>query len=77
MTFRNGSRISPARSPQRAVCERLSQRLENLAARKGRFSNAEIIRRMREAAFADLEGWQVKLPQPEAVSVKPDPGESD
>jgi hypothetical protein len=48
-------RISSARSSPRNVYERLSQRLDELAEREGYYSNAEKIRLMREAHFADVD----------------------
>jgi hypothetical protein len=35
--------------------ERLSRRIEEVAERDGRYSNAAIIRRMRESFFADVD----------------------
>jgi hypothetical protein len=63
MTQTRSHRISPARSArsvERDVYERLSQRIEEFAEREGHYSNAEKIRLMREAAFADLVGFKHK-----------------
>ena len=46
---------SRARSPQRNVYERLSQRLEEVAEREGRYSNADKIALLRQALFADVD----------------------
>jgi hypothetical protein len=61
------NRISSARSSPRNVYERLSQRLDELAEREGYYSNAEKIRLMREAHFADVDelrkSGRLKLPK--------------
>ncbi len=63
----NGNRISSARSAQRDVCERLSKRLADLAARDGFRDNTEIIARLRKAFFADVDALEksgaIKLPK--------------
>ncbi len=51
----NRKRMTPPRSPQRDVYERLSQRLEELAEREGRYSNAERIALLRHVMFADVD----------------------
>ena len=47
--------------------DRLSKRLDEVADREGHYSNAEIIRRMREHFFADVEALAksgaVKIPE--------------
>ena len=63
MTQTRSHRISPARaawSVEQDVYGRLSQRIEEFAEREGHYSNAEKIRLMREAAFADLVGFKHK-----------------
>ena len=63
----NGNRFDSARSAQRDVCERLSKRLDDLAARDGIRDNREIIARLRKAFFADVDALQksgaIKLPE--------------
>ena len=63
----NGNRIGSARSAQRDVCERLSKRLDDLAARDGFRYNTEKIARLRKAYFADVDALQksgaIKLPE--------------
>jgi hypothetical protein len=75
----NGNRIGSARSAQRDVCERLSKRLDDWAARHGMRDNREKIARMRKAFFADVDALQrsgaVKLP--ELYPIRLNPAESD
>ncbi len=49
----NRKRMALARSPRRDVYERLSQRLEAVAEREGRYSNAERIALLRQVMFPD------------------------
>jgi hypothetical protein len=84
MKYMNWNRTKSAqatRAAERGVYERLSRRIEKFAEREGRNSNAEKIRLMREAAFADVEAFvksgQLKLPPPPWGGLrKPDPAES-
>lgn len=59
-------RFTQSRQPQ-TVYELLTQRLEEAAERDGHYSNAAIIRRMRETFFADVEALAksgtVKIPE--------------
>ena len=55
-------------SPQRQTpYERLSKRIDEAAEREGYYSNADIIRRLREHMFADVDALEksgaVKIPQ--------------
>lgn len=63
----NRKRMASARSPQRDVYERLSQRLEELAEREGRYSNADKIALLRHVMFADVDEFvksgQVVIPK--------------
>ena len=65
--YRKSQQMSPARAPQSNAYERLSQRLEELAEREGRYSNADKIALLRQAAFADVEKFvqsgQLVLPK--------------
>ncbi len=58
---------SARRERLRSPLERLSKRIEELTERDGYFSNAAIIRQMREAMFAGVDALQksgtVKIPQ--------------
>ena len=51
----NRKRMTPTPSPQHDVYERLSRRLEEVAEREGRYSNAEKIARLRQVMFADVD----------------------
>jgi hypothetical protein len=60
-------RQSPTCHRHETSSERLSKRLDEAAEREGHYSNAERIRRMREAMFADVDALQksgrIKLPK--------------
>ena len=63
----NRHRQSARHERRRSPLERLAQRIEDFAGREGQHTHAEIIRRMREEMFADVEALQksgaVKLPE--------------
>jgi hypothetical protein len=55
-------RISRARSPERDVCERLSQRLDDIANREGRFDNTEKIKLLLKVMFGYEEDAKIEQP---------------
>ncbi len=63
----NRKRMTPTRSAQRDVYARLSRRVEEVAEREGRYSNAEKIALLRHDMFADVDALvkpgQVVIPK--------------
>jgi hypothetical protein len=55
-------RTKRARSPERDVCERLSQRLDEVARREGRFSNSEKIKLLLKTMFGYEEDAEIEQP---------------